>query len=178
MVFLLLEWMESCSEAVIIIFSAHLHRCCRDTQQMRCVTPSPSQWNYTHICVCASLKLKGTWLLACVSIEKLFVHKNVFAHSVYCANAMLCKLWYSRFCAELPLRGCIMHGNRAALSAVIKRIHVWVAVSRSTLGMIIWAGALTFLPDCALFLWLGRVACSVFIQADQKHHLLTRTTPL
>jgi hypothetical protein len=84
-----------CSEAVIIIFSA---RICTDVARGRDTPPQQQQQRdalrhrplneITHICLCIG-QIERHLLMACVSIEKLSVHKNVFAHSVYCANALL-----------------------------------------------------------------------------------------
>lgn len=118
--------------------------------------------------------LRSNWkALACLLACRLknFSCIKTFSHTRFIAQTRCFVNYDIRDSA--PSYRWMHHAWEPALSAVIKRIHVWVAVSRSTLGMIIWAGALTFLPD---FLCLGRVACSVFIQADQKHHLLTRTT--
>jgi hypothetical protein len=87
-----------CSEAVIIIFSrrafaqmlraAETHRRSSSSSREMRYAIALSMKLHTSVCLCIG-QIERHLLMACVSIEKLSVHKNVFAHSLYCANALL-----------------------------------------------------------------------------------------
>ena len=93
--------MESCMcVCARRLLSSFSRRICTDVARGRDTPPQQQQQRdalrhrplneITHICLCLCIgQIERHLLMGCVSIEKLSVHKNVFAHSVYCANAML-----------------------------------------------------------------------------------------
>lgn len=178
-----------CSEAVIIIFSAHLHRCCApggraETHRasQRCVTPSPSQWKlHTSVCLCASAKLKGT---CCASgcrrglrVDwKNFPCIKTFSHTRFIAQTRCCVNYDIRATLYIPVRG-YWAAWEPALSAVIKVEFMFVlcslAISRST-GDDNLSRCAPFYTRLRLFLVIKkRVACSVSIQAATYIIILT-----